>query len=323
MVLNPDMIGGRAGRFFVQQALELPSEANLGEDVTESIFALDVAQHLEQIEAVLANPSVEGVAEALRTQVEALACVGKLFDLPGFVEIAHTTLAALSVSPQATLAIGQLALEDFRAGREAVLQGDRIQGGVPSPAWAEFAARSQVDTLDPTAIALANLCAPSPPPPIPAPELRLATTQLFICLVDDLAFITLPFNNIAEILTSQAELVKQAGKRFLYWQERMVRVYRLSDLLDYTRPLPKATATSNGEVLTMLVFSQNNHCCALELKIDRLVTEPELIVKPFGAAILPPRYLYGCTIVEGGRLMPVIDGTALLNQAKQSSARLT
>jgi CheY-like chemotaxis protein len=51
----------------------------------------------------------------------------------------------------------------------------------------------------------------------------------------------------------------------------------------------------------------------LALEVDRLVTEQELVIKPFGAALKPPSYIYGCTILGDGGLIPVIDGAALLN----------
>ncbi len=44
--------------------------------------------------------------------------------------------------------------------------------------------------------------------------------------------------------------------------------------------------------------------------------EQELVVKPFGAAISPPSYTYGCTILGDGSLIPVIDADALLSFAQ-------
>jgi chemotaxis family two-component system sensor histidine kinase/response regulator PixL len=74
--------------------------------------------------------------------------------------------------------------------------------------------------------------------------------------------------------------------------------------------------------LPMLVLTQGQHILALE--IDRLVTEQELVIKPFGSAIAPPSFTYGCTILGDGSLIPVIDGAALLDQLLgQSTATAT
>jgi chemotaxis family two-component system sensor histidine kinase/response regulator PixL len=50
------------------------------------------------------------------------------------------------------------------------------------------------------------------------------------------------------------------------------------------------------------------------LEVDRLITEQELVVKPFGKAIAPPSYIYGCTILGDGTLIPVISGPTLIDQ---------
>ena len=64
----------------------------------------------------------------------------------------------------------------------------------------------------------------------------------------------------------------------------------------------------------MLVISQGQQILAIESAIEHLVTEPELAIKPFGTAIAPPNYLYGCAILSDERLVPVIDVAALFSQ---------
>jgi chemotaxis family two-component system sensor histidine kinase/response regulator PixL len=63
----------------------------------------------------------------------------------------------------------------------------------------------------------------------------------------------------------------------------------------------------------LLVINSGQQIFALE--IDHLVTEQKLVIKPFGAAVAPPSYTYGCTILGDGSLIPVIDGAALVVQA--------
>ncbi|QYO68804.1 response regulator [Leptolyngbya sp. 7M] len=48
------------------------------------------------------------------------------------------------------------------------------------------------------------------------------------------------------------------------------------------------------------------------LAVDRILTEQELIIKPFGSAIAPPNYVYGCTILGDGSPIPVIDVATLV-----------
>jgi chemotaxis family two-component system sensor histidine kinase/response regulator PixL len=131
----------------------------------------------------------------------------------------------------------------------------------------------------------------------------------------------LPSDSIEEIVVPKADQIKQSGtQQFLYWRGEIVPTYRLADLLEYTCPLPE-TSTSRALsalpspaswALPMLVVRQEQNFIALE--IERLVTEQELVIKPFGEAIAPPSCTYGCTILGDGSLIPVIDAATLLDQ---------
>lgn len=148
--------------------------------------------------------------------------------------------------------------------------------------------------------------------------LTLTITKLLVCLVGSTAF-ALPSDSIEELLIPEPGQIKQSGRqRFLHWQERIIPAYKLSDLLKYACPVPEAvqslalvTAPSPEDwAPPMLLLAQDEQIIALE--IDRLITEQELVIKPFGSVLAPPSYIYGCTILNDGSLIPVIDGAALL-----------
>ncbi|HCF29568.1 MAG TPA: hybrid sensor histidine kinase/response regulator [Cyanobacteria bacterium UBA11049] len=149
--------------------------------------------------------------------------------------------------------------------------------------------------------------------------LTLSIAKLLICFVGSNVF-AVPSDSIAEILIPQPEQVKlSGGKRFLHWQGQILPAYRLSQLLNYACPLPEAppnqaltaVPTPDDWASPMLLLEQDDRMIALE--IDRLVTEQELVIKPFGAALAPPSYIYGCTIWGDGCLIPVFDAAGLLN----------
>jgi chemotaxis family two-component system sensor histidine kinase/response regulator PixL len=50
------------------------------------------------------------------------------------------------------------------------------------------------------------------------------------------------------------------------------------------------------------------------IQVDRLVTEQESVIKPFGTALSAPPYAYGCTVLGDGSVIPVIDGQAFLDE---------
>jgi chemotaxis family two-component system sensor histidine kinase/response regulator PixL len=150
--------------------------------------------------------------------------------------------------------------------------------------------------------------------------LTLTIAKLLVCLIGSTA-IALPSDSVEEIVVPKADQVKTTGQqRFLRWRDQIVPAYRLADILDYTCPLPEScpskalvSVPSPADwALPMLVLRQEQQVLALE--IDRLVTEQELVIKPFGSAIAPPSFTYGCTILGDGSLIPVIDGTVLLDQ---------
>lgn len=156
--------------------------------------------------------------------------------------------------------------------------------------------------------------------------LTLTIVKLVIVLTGSTA-LALPADSIEEILSPQPHQIRQSGmQRFLFWRDQIIPAYPLADLLDYECPLPDA-APSKALVTVpfpsdwappMLIMRQERRYFALE--VDRLVTEQELVIKSFGAAIAPPEYMYGCTILGDGSLIPVIDGNALLAKSWQSNA---
>jgi chemotaxis protein histidine kinase CheA/ActR/RegA family two-component response regulator len=121
----------KLGDFFGQQA-HLPTSAELGFDLTQSLFEVGVSQRLEQIAVILDNGQPEEIAILLRTQAEVFLGLAESLNLSGFGAIAQAVLAALDNHPDQAVFIAQIALRDLYAGHAAVLAGDRIQGGEPS-----------------------------------------------------------------------------------------------------------------------------------------------------------------------------------------------
>jgi two-component system, chemotaxis family, sensor histidine kinase and response regulator PixL len=147
----------RLGNALKEMNNHLPSTSDLGVDLVASIFEIDVAQGLARLADVLSNPQNYEVAGELRAQAEVFAGFAQMLDLPGFEAIAQTSLAALNVHPDRALAIIQLAITDFQAGRTAVLEGDRAQGGSPSAALVALAQAAPQEQAIEEAVSLEDL----------------------------------------------------------------------------------------------------------------------------------------------------------------------
>ena len=159
--------------------------------------------------------------------------------------------------------------------------------------------------------------------------LTLTSAQLIIGLAGSKA-IALPSDSIEEIILPKATQIQTNGnQRFLKWREQIAPIYRVADLLNYTYPVPEVPLSrallveSSSTELTppLLLLNQGQQVFALE--VDHLVTEQKLVIKPFGAAVSPPSYTYGCTILGDGSLIPVIDGATLVEQSLGQQAQAT
>ena len=132
-----EMLGDRFG-----QGGHLPTSAELGFDMTQSIFEVGVTQRIETLEEALSDPDPEELIELLETQVEIFVGLAESLDLPGFAEVATTTLEALEKNPDKVLEIAPIALANYKEAQAAVLAGDRERGGKPSAALLQFCGKT-------------------------------------------------------------------------------------------------------------------------------------------------------------------------------------
>ena len=128
----------KLGDCFGQEAY-IPTSAELGFDMTQSIFEVGVTERLEQLASVLASGQPQAVASTLQTQAEIFLGLAESLNLPGFGAIAEAAITALTKHPNQAMTIAQAALADFQQGQAAVLAGDRTQGGKPTLALQQLA----------------------------------------------------------------------------------------------------------------------------------------------------------------------------------------
>ncbi|NEO70560.1 response regulator [Moorena sp. SIO3H5] len=168
---NTEIINRAAGVFAKLQAklgdcfdyqASLPTSAELGFDIVQSIFEVGVKQRIDHLASLLQvdrldvvrvraawpkGQSSQGlqigrlteIAETLGEQAEIFVGLGESLNLPGFKAIAENTLKALDANPEQVMAIAKIALRNFQEAHSAVLAGDRTRGGNPSLALQELA----------------------------------------------------------------------------------------------------------------------------------------------------------------------------------------
>ncbi|WP_017299213.1 hybrid sensor histidine kinase/response regulator [Nodosilinea nodulosa] len=136
-------------------------------------------------------------------------------------------------------------------------------------------------------------------------------------------------DSITEILVPQSDQLEQSPTQaWLTWRDQRLPVYRLGRLLSYRclRPelpfsqvLAAVPAPADWEAPVLILARGDRSPGAASdhrffaIQVDRLVTEQESVIKPFGVALSPPSYAYGCTVLGDGSVIPVIDGQAFLD----------
>ncbi len=159
--------------------------------------------------------------------------------------------------------------------------------------------------------------------------MTLSIVNLLICFVGSTP-IAFRSDSITEILVPRSEqLAQEAAQTYLAWHNQRVPVYGLGDLLTYRclrpeLPLSQVLAAVPSPAdweSPLLILAQGDRHFAIQ--VDRLVTEQESVIKPFGPALSPPVYAYGCTVLGDGSVIPVIDGQAFLDDllSRQSGPR--
>jgi two-component system, chemotaxis family, sensor histidine kinase and response regulator PixL len=149
--------------------------------------------------------------------------------------------------------------------------------------------------------------------------LTLTIAQLMVCQVGKAVY-AFPADSIQKIVVpTLSQLAQQGTQPVFNWQNLTIPIYKLTDLLTYSIPIPprtishtlKSSADNPVDWLPpLLLIRKGNQMIALE--IDRLITEQELTIKPFGKAIAAPSYSYGCTILGDGLILPVLDPHTLI-----------
>jgi two-component system, chemotaxis family, sensor histidine kinase and response regulator PixL len=158
--------------------------------------------------------------------------------------------------------------------------------------------------------------------------LTLTIAKLLICSLGLTAF-AIPADSIEEIVIPTAEQIKLAnGQQFLFLKGKLIPIYALPEILSYNCPIPdtdssskafKTIAPPEDWAAPLLLLRRGQQLFALE--VVSLLSEQELVIKPYGKAIAPPSYSYGCTILSDGSLIPAFDGLALIGMILGESQR--
>ncbi|YAF98435.1 MAG: response regulator [Nodularia sp. CChRGM 3473] len=138
--------------------------------------------------------------------------------------------------------------------------------------------------------------------------------------------------NIEKILIPSTQSIREfEGKKALHWHtgedETIVNLHQFSELINYNGSLFNSASLQHTSISSetgvmknpVLLLRRNQGIFGLE--VDQIIGEQELVIRPLGNAIAPPKYIYGCSSLANGNLILVVDG-ALLLESNEMPAKL-
>lgn len=159
--------------------------------------------------------------------------------------------------------------------------------------------------------------------------LSLTTTKLLVCQTAGFTY-ALPIERVEQIVTPQPHQIQSSvGQRVMHWrqgtEEFVVPIYCLSELAHYSalssqfRSAAHAATSSTKHTANSHQSSAHSEAAPAPvlllqtiygrrgLKIDRILGEHELVIRPLSNSIASPPYIYGCCILGNSQSALVID----------------
>jgi len=161
----------------------------------------------------------------------------------------------------------------------------------------------------------------------------LTITKLLVFQIDDYLF-AIAMDTVGAVVSASPEEIEshESGQVYNWLGQKVPLVQSILSNYRYrgtpTHPeqshlsaLEKnRTAQFSGKVMVLLLSEGLE---TIGLRIDQVLMEQNLTIKPFGKVLKAPSYFYGCTILGDGRLVPVIDSPVLLEEWQQKQQATT
>ncbi len=129
--------------------IALPTAMELGFDIVASIFETTIQEQIDGLSAAITTADLTRIEQCLHGATEICIGLAESFELPGFLAINHTIIAAIAHHPDRLESIANLALTNLRQATAEVLAGDRTSGGTVHPDLLKFTQGQDLESLTP------------------------------------------------------------------------------------------------------------------------------------------------------------------------------
>ena len=139
--------------------------------------------------------------------------------------------------------------------------------------------------------------------------LTLATFRGILVEVVQQVFV-LPTSNVQRVTSVRPEDVKTVeGREMIVLDNRTVSLVRLEDLLD----LPRQEGRENVRFMPAVVVESADKRIAM--RVDAVLSEQEVLVKPLGKPLARVRNIAGATVLGSGHAVPILNVSDLVRSA--------
>ena len=157
----------------------------------------------------------------------------------------------------------------------------------------------------------------------------LTITKLLVFRLEGNLF-AIPLDILAAIIyVDPSEIKVERREKVYYWKGKKVSIapsilfncnYPIAPGIIQQEPIESSwknsyTKNSQGKVMLLLISEDSD---TIAIKIEQILMEQNLTIKPFSNILTAASYLYGCAILGDGSLVPVIDGIQLLEKTLQT-----
>lgn len=102
---------------------------------------------------------------------------------------------------------------------------------------------------------------------------------------------------------------------FITWEDQKVRLFQIEELFKYRHFASSKLLLGSGinDIIhqptgsLLIILKVGGEVIAIAPVIERLVSEKNLQIKPFGLVLLPPEYIFGCALIEQDKILPAVN----------------
>lgn len=141
-----------------------------------------------------------------------------------------------------------------------------------------------------------------------------------LCCLSDRARIAFPMDGVEDTKDYlPSDIVQnEEGQNCIPWNDGLLPIYRLEDLLTYHRQLSRGSVYGGKpeEDIVAIVVLRGGGSNLLAIQVDQVVGEEEIVIKQIEGPIPKPPGIAGATVRGDGTIMPIGDAIELIEIAQ-------